>query len=89
MDIIFDEDTIYDFDPNTFEIGREIWKGNMKYHATTTSNIYNKKNKPRVKLSKFPDFNSKQDSWIKSRSSFKAITEASGIWKYLNEVLEK
>ena len=69
--MIFDEDTISDFDPNAFEIGSKILKGNMKYDATITSYIDNERMNFRVKLSKCPDFDRNKDSCLKFRASFK------------------
>ena len=65
--LVFDEDTIYDFDSNVFENRRKSSKVNMKDDATTTSNIDNENIKFRLKISKLPYFNGKQDAWINFR----------------------
>ena len=46
--VVFDQDNIYDFDPNTFEIGSNIPEENMKDDMTITSNIDNEKMNTRV-----------------------------------------
>ena len=85
---IFNEDTIYYFDTNAFEIGSKISKGNMKDGATIASNIDNEKINVRVKFSEFPGFDGKQDSWLNFRAIFEATAEVSGIEKALNEVID-
>ena len=77
--LVFDEDNIYDFDPNTFKIGSKSSKFNIKYNETITSNIDNENMDFRVKLYKLPDFDGKQHSWINPIESFEAISEAVGI----------
>ena len=60
--LVFDESIIYGFEPNTFKIGSNISKGNMKDNATINPNIDNEKMNFRVKLSELPDFDGKQES---------------------------
>ena len=72
--LVSDEDTIYDFDPNAFEIGSKISKGNIKYDAEITSNIDYGKMNFRVKLNNLPDFEGKQDSWLNFKASFESIS---------------
>ena len=57
--LVFYEDTIYDFYPNTFKIGSKSSKFNIKYNETITSNIDNENMDFRVKLYKLPDFDGK------------------------------
>ena len=54
LTVVFYEDTIYGFDQNTFKIGSKISKGNMKYDATITSNIYNYKYELQSKVVRVP-----------------------------------
>ena len=84
---VFNEDTIYVLNQNSFDIGSKISKGNMKYDAAITSNIYNEKMNFRVKLSKLPYFDRNKYCWLNYRAIFEAISEASGIEETLNEVL--
>lgn len=60
----------------------------MKDDVTTTSNIDNQKTNFRVKLSGFPKFDRKQDSWLNFGSKFEAISETSVIEETFNEVID-
>ena len=42
----------------------------------------------KVKISGFPDFDGKQDSWLNLRVSFEAISESADIEEILNKVLD-
>ena len=68
--MVYDEDTICDFDPNLLEIGIKISEVNMKDDSTITSNIDNEMINFRVKLYELTDFDRKIESWLYFKASF-------------------
>ena len=68
--VVYDEDTICDFDPNLLEIGIKSSEVNMKDDSTITSNIDNEMINFRVKLYELTDFDRKIESWLYFKASF-------------------
>jgi len=71
---MFDDDTIYEFDP--FALENESSNGSKTSEASSVSKSSEFENTFRVKLTEFPDFDGRQDSWYKFRCKFEAIAEA-------------
>ena len=69
--VVFYEKTIDAFDTNKLNIGIKISKGNFKDDAESTldKNIDNKTIYFRLKFSKFPDFDRRNDQWINFQES--------------------
>ena len=85
--LVFDEENVYNFYPNMLEIGSKSSKVNMRDNTTITSHIDNEKMNFRANLSKFPDFERKQNSWINLRGSFETKVKAACIEDTLREFL--